>query len=139
MTTTDANPHDNEAQELFDKRLGEVTAADLEELFRRTKEQGYEARQRSLSAAENKGEAAIVVDPIESPLWYVASRDGYLSNPENPQELLRVAQEVIEWTNEVVSAERRVVNGNGANGHTNGDIEAPGEVESTLPSAADAS
>jgi hypothetical protein len=97
---------EKEAKLLLDELQAEVTPEEEQKLFKRTRDLGYDARQRSLSAADNFGEAAIVVEPIESPLWYVATPDGDLSNPDDPAEVLQIARDVLTWTNRVISGPR---------------------------------
>jgi hypothetical protein len=89
----------------LERRLAAITSDERDRLFRRTALLGYEARQKGLAAEENAGEAAITVDPIESPLWYVEARDGYLSDPEDPERLIAVLRDVIGWTNAIVTRE----------------------------------
>lgn len=60
--------------------MGERMAAeesDLtpEPLFERTRELSYSNRRRALLAEENDGEPAVIVDPYESPLWFVDHYD----------------------------------------------------------------
>jgi len=87
-----------------DERLARVAAAQKSsQLFTRTRLLDYTARRETLSSRANGGEPAIVLDPIESPLWFVSSPDGFLSDPVNTKDLIRLAAEVIDWTNEVVT------------------------------------
>jgi hypothetical protein len=68
-------------------------------VFPRSELLGYRRRQRAL----RQGEAALVVDPFESPLWYVnhydpVSLEETVRDPDRTKKMLHMARLVLKWT-----------------------------------------
>jgi hypothetical protein len=80
-----------------------LNSADIgaQPLFQRTRDLSHTLRRRSLSAEENGGEAALIVDPVESPLWFVDHYDPAklkAVTKGDKKRLQRLAKEVNELT-----------------------------------------
>jgi hypothetical protein len=80
-----------------------ITDTEREQVFSRTPRMGYEARQRRLSAKQNGGQAAVVMDPLESPLWYVDLPKEFLDDPAKRERLLILADRVLLFANRVMA------------------------------------
>jgi hypothetical protein len=82
------------------KRRQPVEAyTNVDELFRRADELGYDQRRRILS----RGEAAQLADPVESPLWYVDYPESIVEAAQADIVGLReLAADVIRWSEGII-------------------------------------
>jgi hypothetical protein len=79
----------------------------------------YARRREALTAAANDQETALVVAPVESPLWFVNHEQSFVgSDPRKQTRFLELADEVIAWTNELSRKEQ--IASNGASTSANG-------------------
>jgi hypothetical protein len=96
-------------------------------VFKRTRELSFEKRLGALSAEQNDSEAAIITEPVESPLWYV-NHAGSLLDLGEKQKLLKIANEVIEWSNGLTRSENEARRSVGSNGGQHASPESsPGQ------------
>ena len=98
----------------------------FDRVFTLSQELGYKARVRALTAAEpvNVGESALIVDPSESPLWYVNHGTLRLDSKERVKELRQIAEHAIRWTNEVTERQQLEAAEGLQSGGGNGAVES---------------
>jgi hypothetical protein len=88
-------------------------------MFARTKRLGYEARIAALRAEANGNFPALIVDPIESEMWYVRFPEDYLTTKEDEDRLTKIFERVIKWSNELAEEEKEQIRkASGGNGGT---------------------
>jgi hypothetical protein len=78
---------------------GEVKSQELADVLIETDQLSYAHRLKSLQADENNGEAALIVDPVESQTWFVELPEAFLvENGARSINRARLASFIIEWT-----------------------------------------
>jgi len=89
----------------------------LARAIKRADDLSYDRRLEALGAAANDKETALIVKPVESPLWYVKHEQSLLvEDPSEQQRILDLAASVIKWSAELTREERAATNG-ASNGH----------------------